>query len=214
MTIKEKEANERRQGKSRLLQKDELKRVMQFQTSGRHPIRNVAILHLSFYCGLRVGEISKLVLKDLVNDSWELKEEVVLKKEITKTKQTRAFYIVHKDIKVALTKYIEERRKEITTNEVRGWKKLPLFVSQKGGAFSPKSLQRVFKIMFEQVGLDEQCSSHSGRRTFISNLITQNVDMKTVSTLAGHSNIQTTMNTYATPNPQKMENVCRNLTIK
>ena len=118
MTIKEKEANERRQGKSRLLQKDELKRVMQFQTSGRHPIRNVAILHLSFYCGLRVGEISKLVLKDLVNDSWELKEEVVLKKEITKTKQTRAFYIVHKDIKVALTKHIEERRKDITTNDI------------------------------------------------------------------------------------------------
>jgi integrase/recombinase XerD len=213
MTIKEKEANERRQGKSRLLKKEEIKRVIQFQESGRHPKRNIAILHLSFYCGLRVAEIAQLVLQDLVNDKWELKEEVVLQREITKMKKTRTIYIVHKDLRNALTKYIEERRKDITTKEVRAWKKKPLFLSQKGSAFPAKSLQRVFKIMFQAVGLDDMCSSHSGRRTFISNLISQNVNMKTVSTLAGHSNIQTTVNTYAEDNPLKKRNACEDLTF-
>ena len=68
--------------------------------------------------------------------------------------------------------------------------------------------------MYQKVGLDEQVSSHSGRRTFISNLISSGIDMKTVSTLAGHSSIQTTVDTYAVPNPNKMELVCRNINIQ
>ena len=74
-------------------------------------------------------------------------------------------------------------------------------------------MQRLFKNMYKQVGLDDQVSSHSGRRTFISSLISSGIDMKTVSTLAGHSTIQTTVDTYAIPNPNKLENVSRNLNI-
>ena len=75
-------------------------------------------------------------------------------------------------------------------------------------------MQRLFKNMYKQVGLDEQVSSHSGRRTFISNLISQGIDLKLVSTLAGHSSIQTTVDTYAVANPNKMESVCRNINIQ
>ena len=49
---------------------------------------------------------------------------------------------------------------------------------------------------------------------FITNLISSGIDMKTVSTLSGHSSIQTTLDVYSVPNPIKMENVCRNLTIQ
>lgn len=205
---------ERRQGKSRWVKKDEFKRVIQFQESGRHPKRNIAILYLSFYCGLRVGEIAKLTLQDLVNEDWELRDKADLKKEITKMKKTREIYIVQKELRVVLTKHLEERRKQLTTNEVRGWKKQPVFVSQMGNGFSPKSLQMAFKVMFKKVGLDNMVSSHSGRRSFISNLITQGVDMKSVSTLAGHASIQTTMDTYASKNPIEMERVCKALVFE
>ena len=67
--------------------------------------------------------------------------------------------------------------------------------------------------MYRAVGLDEMVSSHSGRRTYICTLISSGIDMKTVSTLAGHSTIQTTVDTYAIPNPNKLENVSRNLNI-
>ena len=92
--------------------------------------------------------------------------------------------------------------------------KKPLFRSQKNDGFSPRTMQRLFKNMYQKVGLDDQVSSHSGRRTFISNLISSGIDMKTVSTLAGHSSIQTTVDTYAVPNPNKMELVCRNINIQ
>lgn len=204
----------RRQGKSRLLTKDEIKRVVQFQESGRHSVRNVCLVHLSCLTGMRVGEISKLKLKDVVNDSWVIKDEVVIPKEYTKTNKTRVVYLVHKELRSSLEKLIQERRKTIIINETRRWKEQPVFVSQKGGRFSSGSLQRTYKNMYMSVGLGEMVSSHSGRRTFITNLISSGIDMKTVSTLSGHSSIQTTLDVYSVPNPIKMENVCRNLTIQ
>ena len=204
----------RRQGKSRLLTKDEIKRVVQFQESGRHSVRNVCLVHLSCLTGMRVGEISKLKLKDVVNDSWVIKDEVVIPKEYTKTNKTRVVYLVHKELRSSLEKLIQERRKTIILNETRRWKEQPVFVSQKGGRFSSGSLQRTYKNMYMSVGLGEMVSSHSGRRTFITNLISSGIDMKTVSTLSGHSSIQTTLDVYSVPNPIKMENVCRNLTIQ
>lgn len=204
----------RRQGKSRLLTKDEIKRVVQFQESGRHSVRNVCLVHLSCLTGMRVGEISKLKLKDVVNDSWVIKDEMVIPKEYTKTNKTRVVYLVHKELRSSLEKLIQERRKTIILNETRRWKEQPVFVSQKGGRFSSGSLQRTYKNMYMSVGLGEMVSSHSGRRTFITNLISSGIDMKTVSTLSGHSSIQTTLDVYSVPNPIKMENVCRNLTIQ
>tara|TARA_B100001123_G_C15080217_1_gene935326 strand:+ start:483 stop:992 length:510 start_codon:yes stop_codon:yes gene_type:complete len=168
---------------------------------------------MSLFTGMRVGEVSQLKLKDVVNENWELKKEVVLRKEYTKTKKNRVVYLVHTEVRKSLEKYIGERRKMETIKETRNVMEKPLFISQKNSSFSPRSLQRLYKDMMKSVGLDEMCSSHSFRRTFITNLITQGIDIKTVSTLAGHSSVQTTVDVYAVANPNKMENVCRNISI-
>ena len=199
----------RRQGQSRLLTKKEIQNVIQFQKSSRHSIRNICLVNMSIYLGMRVGEIAQLKMGDVVNEDLSIKEQVVLRKEYTKTNQTRVVYLVHKEVRKSLTDYINYRKEcdgNVKSNKA-------LFVSQKKSGFSPRTLQRLYKNMYRSVIGDEMVSSHSGRRTFISNLITQGIDMKTVSTLAGHSSIQTTVDTYAVANPNKMENVCRNISI-
>ena len=233
----------RRQGQSQVLTKEEIKRVVQFQKNSRHSVRNLCLVNMSLFTGMRVGEVSQLKLKDVVNENWELKKEVVLRKEYTKTKKNRVIYLVHPEVRKSLEEYIGDRRKMEIVKEPRKplekpsaslnpviqkmkqevLKKKqkfarqplekPLFISQKNSAFSPRSLQRLYKQMMKSVGLDEMCSSHSFRRTFITNLITQGIDIKTVSTLAGHSSVQTTVDVYAVANPNKMENVCRNINI-
>ena len=203
----------RRQGQSQVLSKDEIKRVIQFQKNSRHSVRNLCLVNMSLFTGMRVGEVSQLKLKDVVNENWELKKQVVLLKEYTKTKKNRVIYLVHTDVRKSLEKYVGDRRKMEIVKETKRPLDKPLFISQKKGAFSPRSLQRLYKSMYRAVRLDEMVSSHSGRRTFITNLITQGIDMKTVSTLAGHSSIQTTVDTYAVANPNKMEMVCRNISI-
>ena len=203
----------RRQGQSQVLSKDEIKRVVQFQKNSRHSVRNLCLVNMSLFTGMRVGEVSQLKLKDVVNENWELKKQVVLRKEYTKTKKNRVIYLVHTDVRKSLEKYVGDRRKMEIVKETKRPLDKPLFISQKKGAFSPRSLQRLYKHMMRSVGLNEMCSSHSFRRTFITNLITQGIDIKTVSTLAGHSSVQTTVDVYAMANPNKMENVCRNISI-
>ena len=200
----------RRQGQSRLLTKKEIQKVIQFQKSSRHSIRNICLVNMSIYLGMRVGEIAQLKMGDVVNEDLSIKEQVVLRKEYTKTNQTRVVYLVHKEVRKSLTDYINYRKEcdgNVKSNKA-------LFVSQKKSGFSPRTLQRLYKNMYRSVIGDEMVSSHSGRRTFISNLITQGIDMKTVSTLAGHSSIQTTVDTYAVANPNKMEMVCRSINIQ
>ena len=199
----------RRQGQSRCLTKKEIQNVIQFQKSSRHSIRNICLVNMSIYLGMRVGEIAQLKMGDVVNEDLSIKEQVVLRKEYTKTNQTRVVYLVHKEVRKSLTDYINYRKEcdgNVKSNKA-------LFVSQKKSGFSPRTLQRLYKNMYRSVIGDEMVSSHSGRRTFITNLISSGIDMKTVSTLAGHSSIQTTVDTYAVANPNKMVNVCRNISI-
>ena len=200
----------RRQGQSRLLTKKEIQNVIQFQKSSRHSIRNICLVNMSIYLGMRVGEIAQLKMGDVVNEDLSIKEQVVLRKEYTKTNQTRVVYLVHKEVRKSLTDYINYRKEcdgNVKSNKA-------LFVSQKKSGFSPRTLQRLYKNMYRSVIGDEMVSSHSGRRTFITTLISSGIDMKTVSTLAGHSSIQTTVDTYAIANPNKMEMVCRSMSIQ
>ena len=96
----------RRQGQSQVLSKDEIKRVVQFQKNSRHSVRNLCLVNMSLFTGMRVGEVSQLKLKDVVNENWELKKQVVLRKEYTKTKKNRVIYLVHTDVRKSLEKYV------------------------------------------------------------------------------------------------------------
>ena len=141
----------RRQGQSRLLTNDEIKRVVQFQKSSRHSIRNICLVYMSVYLGMRVGEIAQLKIGDVVNEDLSIKEQVVLRKEYTKTNQTRVVYLVHKEVRKSLTDYINYRKEcdgNVNSNPfLQNMKKYlakPLFVSQKKSGFSPRTLQRLY----------------------------------------------------------------------
>ena len=211
----------RRQGQSRLISKKEISNVIQMQRSSRHASRNICLLNMSIFTGCRVSELANLQLGDVVNEDWSMKKIVILKKHYTKTKKNREIYLSNSELQKSLHNYISEirekdgnRKSNPFLQNMKKYLKKPLFRSQKNDGFSPRTMQRLFKNMYRQVGLDEMVSSHSGRRTFISNLISQGIDLKLVSTLAGHSSIQTTVDTYAVANPNKMESVCRNINIQ
>ena len=100
----------RRQGQSQVLSVEEIKRIIQFQKNSRHSTRNICLINLSTFTGMRVGEVSQLKLQDVVDENWNIKEEVVLQKEYTKTKKNRVVYLVHKDVRKSLEKYILDRK--------------------------------------------------------------------------------------------------------
>ena len=75
----------------------------------------------------------------------------------------------------------------------------PLITNQMSGRFSSASLQQLFKKMYTSVGIDG--SSHSGRRSFCTNLSECGVSITNLQTLMGHQSISTTA-LYINENPK------------
>jgi integrase/recombinase XerD len=69
--------------------------------------------------------------------------------------------------------------------------------------FSANSLAQTFALLYEGAGL-EGASSHSGRRTFLTNLANKGTAIHILKTLAGHRSIQTTA-TYLYSSPSQLK---------
>ena len=182
-------------GKAKVLNKTEFNRVIKYQSNTRHGLRNVLLLHLSFFIGLRAKEMSVLTIGDLIDVNGDLKEEVTLKRHQTKRKKQRRFYLTNDKLKKVLIKYLNTRK------EIEGDLDLnaPLITNQMSGRFSSASLQQCFKKMYESVGID--ASSHSGRRSFCTNLSENGISITNLQTLMGHQSISTTA-LYINENPK------------
>jgi integrase len=69
-----------------------------------------------------------------------------------------------------------------------------LFLTQKGGPYSPNTLQEHFALMQRQWAGIERASSHSGRRTLMTNIIhDQKKSVKIAQKIAGHVSPSTTL---------------------
>ncbi|MYN11388.1 tyrosine-type recombinase/integrase [Pseudoduganella aquatica] len=140
----------------------ELKRVLAVVTAERHAERNKVAVLLSYYAGLRVKEIAALTVGDIYTATGEVKSFVALTAEQTKGRQGRTI--------VLGTKLIDALRAYLRTSKLKLQDTAkPLLRSQKGAAFSANSLCQLFARLYAAAGI-EGASSHSGRRTFITNL--------------------------------------------
>jgi integrase/recombinase XerD len=78
---------------AKILNSMELRRVLDYVATRKHAARNRAMLLLTHYAGMRVGEVANLRIYDVLNDSGTIKEEVRLKAEQTKGKYARTVYL-------------------------------------------------------------------------------------------------------------------------
>ena len=183
-------------GKAKVLNKTEFNRVVKFQISTRHGLRNVLLLHLSFFLGLRSKEMASLIIGDLMDVNGDLKEEVTLKRRQTKRGKQRRFYITNDKLKKVILQYLNTRKGVDGNWDLNA----PLIKNQMpSGKFSSASLQQCFKKMYESVGID--ASSHSGRRSFCTNLSENGISITNLQTLMGHQSISTTA-LYINENPK------------
>lgn len=87
----------------------------------------------------------------------------------------------------------------------------PLFLTQKSGAYSPNTLQEHMKLILRDWSGVEKASSHSGRRTLITNVIhKQKKSVKVAQKIAGHVNPSTTL-IYEEPPEDQIKEALDNL---
>ena len=176
--------NGRMSKQAKTLTAEELRRVLDYTATRKHSTRNRALVLSSFYSGCRVGELSSLTYTDVVDDAGSVRDEIRLKAENTKTKEARIVFVSIK-LKKELQKYADFYKPANTQQK--------FFYSQKrtSDGYNANTLTQFFHYLYKRAGVFG-ASSHSGRRTFITNLASKGVGVRVLASLAGHRNISTT----------------------
>ncbi len=162
----------------------ELRRVLDYIATRKHAVRNRAVLMTTFLSGMRVGEVASLKYSDVVDSSGVIKAEIRLSAAQTKTKEARVVFVSDK-----LRKELEVYCRCYTPNNPN--RKLFYSQKEKSDGFSANTLTQFFHYLYKRVGI-EGASSHSGRRTFITNLANKGIGVRVLMSLAGHRSITTT----------------------
>ncbi|STX81414.1 Phage_integrase [Legionella busanensis] len=194
-----------REGKAKVLTDAEFRRLLAVAKDSTFAIRNVAMIYCSFGLGLRAKEIASLTIADVADSHYCLLEELCLKRSMTKGEKQRYAYLSNKKLREALQAYLNH----LKANNMARYK--PFFQTQRRSRFTPNTLQKWFRKLYDKAGI-LGASSHSGRRTFITKLIEQGVDIKAVSRLAGHASIVTT-SIYVDDNPDRLKRIVANLAL-
>jgi integrase/recombinase XerD len=168
---------------AKILSKEQTESLLAFASSTRYPRRNKLIVLLSLKAGLHAGEIAKLTWNMVLGPTGEVGHVIELRDNAAKKKSGRLIPI-HPSLRAALAAW-----RRATTGSG------PVVRSERGGAMTPVSIVNWFANAYRAVGL-EGCSSHSGRRTFITRAARlvhkAGGSLRDVQLLAGHRSIQTT----------------------
>jgi integrase len=151
----------------------------------RFSLRDQAIVMLSFKAGLRACEIAGLDWTMVLTAQGRVGDTLNIASGIAKNGRSRRVPL-HIELKHQLM------RLHSTMGKPRSG---PVICSQRGGHMRARSVVNWFRAVYDDLGFDG-CSSHSGRRTFITRsarLISKmGGSLRDVQELAGHSALTTT----------------------
>jgi len=170
---------------AKVLEAADVCRLLRHMHTTRQPTRNIAIILLSFKAGLRACEISGLEWAMVLNTKNHIAKTISISRHIAKMGKARTIPM-HPDLKSALRALHVEQQRPASG---------PVILSQRGCHMTPRSVVNWFATVYADLGL-HGCSSHSGRRTFITRsaqlLSKTGGSLRDVQELAGHRSLKTT----------------------
>lgn len=143
--------------------------------------RDVAILEIIYSGGLRISEAVQLEFQDFDFFSSVFTVKGKGKKE--------RYCALGKPAEKALKEYFTIRQ------EVLGVKRRstgPVFLNQKGGILTARSIQRSFKNYLLEANLSSEVTPHKLRHSFATHLLDAGADLRTVQEMLGHASLSTT----------------------
>jgi integrase/recombinase XerC len=145
--------------------------------------RDLAILELLYSCGIRVSEMAGL------NISSVDFEERLLK--VTGKGNKERVVPVGRQALSAVERYLDAT-KHLRVKRGENQEDAPLFLNQRGGRLSSRSIQRIVKKYALECGFSPEISPHSMRHTFATHMLDGGADLRSVQELLGHENLSTT----------------------
>jgi integrase/recombinase XerD len=166
----------------------------------RYPIRNRAIVQLSVRAGLRAKEIALLEWRMVTDAGGELGNVIRLEDRASKGSSGGSIPMA-KELRSALLAL--RQLTPVALGSAR------VIQTERGARTSPQTIINLFQGWFAALGM-EGCSSHSGRRTFIT-MAARNIgrfggSLRDVQALARHSSLGMTQR-YIEVDSRAMERV-------
>jgi integrase len=177
--------------KAKTLTSEQFDELISSLSYSKHSARDKVMFMLSFKCGLRACEIARLRWRDVTDARGAILpvgKPIELGHHITKGKKPDTQVYMHAKLREAL-EALKRFRDPMVDDHL-------MYATQRGvRAMSPNNVTVYLHRLYKRAGLFG-CSSHSGRRTFITTLArtcnNHKASIKDVQTLARHANIRTT----------------------
>ncbi len=180
---------------AKTLTKAELKRLFDVTRScSRYAERDLTMLQLTHYYGMRVGEVAALRIADVVDANYKVRTEIVLAASITKSKRARHIF-VPRQMHRKLQQYINTLFSTFAPNAY-------LFGTHKQSHFTAITAAQHLQRLYARAAITGT-TSHSGRRTRLTELSSKGVGVRVLAEMAGHASIQTTQR-YIDVNDEQM----------
>lgn len=171
---------------AKTLTKHQQAALLSYLKTTRHPKRNKVIFMLSIRAGLRSREIASITWSMITDAQGELSDAIKLQNSAAKGKSGGVIWM-NKDLRQALYDY------KATLNHINADDRV--IRTERSPNTSPQVIVNMFQNWYRKLGFDG-CSSHSGRRTFITNaarkISTVGGSIRDVQALARHSSLQMT----------------------
>jgi len=164
---------------AKTLTQAELDQVLAYIASRSFALRNRVMLLTGYWSGMRVGEIASLSIADVCNADGTVKNEIRLTAEQTKGRHPRTVFVSQK-LRDELQAYLDLRK---PLNHIH-----PLFITAGRKKFTANGMTQHFYWLFKNAGI-AGASSHSMRRSFITNLANKGIGVRVLASLAGHRGI-------------------------
>lgn len=159
------------------LDRDDVDQLLQYiHTRSKQPARNLALVSLLLFGGLRISELINLRVSDV-----RFGENFV---RVLHGKGNKQRLVPLPDrVMSYLRTYLQERE----------FPEAPyLFTDRKGNRLSRSSAYYIVKRLVKEVGLDSEISPHKLRHTCATLLLEAGIDLRYIQEFLGHSDISTT----------------------
>jgi integrase/recombinase XerD len=179
---------------AKTLSKGQVEAILGYLAKTRWPTRNRVIFLLSTKAGLRAKEIASLTWRMVTDARGQIGQAIYLENTASKGQSGRVIPM-NDELRTALAAYAKTTI--IASSSF-------LIESERSNRMSAQAIVNLFWRWYQHIGFDG-CSSHSGRRTFITNtarkISTVGGSLRDVQMLAGHTNLRTTQR-YIEANPE------------
>jgi len=169
---------------AKILTKGQIEAALSYVEKTRHPIRNRVILLLSVKAGLRAKEIAALTWEMVTDASGKIGTAIHLPDTASKGRSGRIIPL-NGALKQALAAWIEISDRASTY----------VITTERSSHTSAQAIVNLFGQWYDELGF-VGASSHSGRRTFITNAARKipgvGGSLRDIQLLAGHSSLRTT----------------------